>query len=131
MMTDPIAEMLARIRNGLMVKHAKVKVKSSKMTKELSKILKKTGYIVDSAEDNSEKFESLVLTMKYTEAGDPVIDGLRRISKPGLRIYSSSEELPRVRGGLGIAIVSTSRGVMTCSEARKIGIGGEIICHIW
>lgn len=131
MMTDPIADMLARIRNGLMVGHEKVTIKSSKMAKQLSLILKKNGFIEDFAEEKSGQFGSLVLKMKYDESGEPVVEGLRRVSKPGLRIYSSKAELPKVRGGLGIAVVSTSKGVMTCHEARKLGIGGEIVCYVW
>jgi small subunit ribosomal protein S8 len=130
MMTDPIADMLARIRNGLMIGHANVRVRSSKMAQGIAQILKQRGFIEDFALELEEGRQNLVLKMKYDEAG-PVIEGLRRISKPGLRIYSSKEELPKVRGGLGIAIVSTSRGLMTCGDARKLGVGGEVLCHVW
>lgn len=131
MMTDPIADMLARIRNGLMVGHDKVAVRSSKMAERIAGILKKTGFVEDFALEESADSKRLVLQMKYDESGEPVIEGLKRVSRPGLRIYSSKSELPRVRGGLGMAIVSTSRGVMTCEEARKMGVGGEVLCHVW
>ncbi len=131
MMTDPIADMLSRIRNGLMVGHEKVTVKSSKMAQRLARILKQTGFIEDFDVGRVEHRESLVLKMKYDNGGDPVIEGLRRVSRPGLRVYSAKDELPSVRGGLGIAVVSTSKGVMTCHEAKKLGIGGEVLCFVW
>jgi small subunit ribosomal protein S8 len=131
MMTDPIADMLSRIRNGLMVGHEKVTVHSSKMAQRLAHILKQTGFIEDFAVGRVEHRESLVLKMKYDNDGVAVIEGLKRVSRPGLRIYSAKDELPSVRGGLGIAVVSTSKGVMTCHEAKKLGIGGEILCYVW
>ena len=131
MMTDPIADMLARIRNGLMIGREQVAVRSSKISFRIADILKQKGFIEDYAKEQSKDETSLVLKMKYDAQGAPVIEGLKRISKPGLRIYTSKSELPSVRGGLGIAIVSTSKGLMTCQEAKKLGVGGEVVCHVW
>ncbi len=127
MMTDPISDFLARIRNALMVRHEEVRLKSSRMTERVLGILKQRGFIHDFGFDES----GIVVKLKYDAAGEPVIEGLARTSKPGLRVYAGKAEIPSVRGGLGVAIVSTSRGVMTGVDAKKQGIGGEVICTVW
>ena len=129
--TDPIADMLTRIRNAGTAKHETVDVPASKMKKAIVEILLNEGYIksVDYVEDGHQG--SMKITLKYVEGKQPVIAGLKRISKPGLRVYASCEELPRVLGGLGIAIISTSKGLMTDKEARKNAIGGEVLAYIW
>ena len=131
MTTDPIADMLTRIRNAQVVKKDSVTLECSNMKKAIADILFEEGYIssVEVVEDGA--FKNLVIKLKYGPKGEKVITGLKRISKPGLRIYASSEELPKVLGGLGIAIVSTSKGVMTDKNARKLGIGGEVLAYIW
>ena len=130
-MTDPIADMLTRIRNALIVKHASVEVPASNMKKAIAKILLDEGYIAayDVVEDGVQG--KIVIELKYGPKGEKVINGLKRVSKPGLRIYAGCEELPKVLGGLGIVIVSTSKGVMTDKEARKLGIGGEVLAYVW
>ena len=130
MMQDPIADMLTRIRNANALKHETVKVPSSKMKLEIAKILKEEGFIVDYKVKGETKKE-LTITLKYAEDGTRVISGLRKISKPGLRVTVSCEKLPRVLKGLGIAIISTSQGVMTDAKARTLGIGGEVIAYVW
>ena len=128
---DPIADMLTRIRNAQVAKHESVLVPSSNTKKSIAKILLNEGYIksVDYVEDGHQG--SMKITLKYVERKQPVIAGLKRISKPGLRVYASCEELPKVLGGLGIAIISTSKGLMTDKEARKNAIGGEVLAYIW
>ena len=130
-MTDTIADMLTRIRNALVVKHETVEVPASNIKKEIAKILLQEGYITsyEVVEDGVQG--KIVITLKYGPNGEKVISGLKRISKPGLRIYAGCDELPRVLGGLGIVIVSTSKGVMTDREARKLGIGGEVLAYVW
>ena len=130
-MTDPIADMLTRIRNANIVKHETVDVPASNMKKELSRILLEEGFIrgYDVIEDGKQGI--IRIQLKYGQTGERVISGLKRISKPGLRIYASKEELPRVLNGLGIAIISTPKGVMTDKEARKANVGGEVIAYIW
>ena len=130
MMSDPIADMLTRIRNANALKHETVKMPSSKMKVEIAKILKEEGFIVDYKVRGDVKKE-LTISLKYTEDGTRVISGLKKISKPGLRVNVSCEKLPRVLRGLGIAIISTSQGVMTDAKARTLGIGGEVIAYIW
>ena len=130
MMSDPIADMLTRIRNANALKHESVKMPSSKMKVEIAKILKDEGFIVDYKIKGDVKKE-LTISLKYTEDGTRVISGLKKISKPGLRVNVSCEKLPRVLRGLGIAIISTSQGVMTDAKARTLGIGGEVIAYIW
>ncbi|MBL4818216.1 MAG: 30S ribosomal protein S8 [Deltaproteobacteria bacterium] len=127
MMTDPISDLLARIRNALMMKHEDVKIRPSRMGERVLGIMKQRGFIEDYSSDD----KALNVRLKYDAAGMPVIEGLRRVSKPGLRVYSGKAEIPSVQGGLGVAIVSTSRGLMTGSDAKKQGIGGEVICSIW
>ena len=130
-MTDTIADMLTRIRNALVVKHENVEVPASKIKKEIARILLQEGYITsyDVVEDGVQG--KIVITLKYGPNGERVISGLKRISKPGLRIYTGCDELPKVLGGLGIAIISTSKGVMTDKEARKSNHGGEVLAYIW
>jgi len=131
MYTDPIADMLTRIRNANMVSHETVEMPSSKLKIELAKLLKEEGYIVDYSTKESGKFTFLSVVLKYDEKRKPVITNLKRISKPGLRSYCKSKNLPKVFGGLGIAIVSTSKGLLTDRRARKENIGGEILCYVW
>ena len=128
---DPIADMLTRIRNGLIARHDSVTVPSSNMKKAIAKILLDEGYIksVDYVDDGVQG--QIKIALKYVQGKESVIKGLKRISKPGLRVYARSSEIPKVLGGLGIAIVSTSKGVMTDKEARNAGIGGEVLAYIW
>jgi len=128
--TDPIADMLTRIRNGLLARHAQITVPASRMKLEIARILKAEGFITDFQVDKDHP-EVMRIQLRYGDRKEGIITGLRRISRPGLRIYARREGLPRVRGGLGMAILSTSRGVMTDREARKAGIGGEVLCFIW
>ena len=130
-MTDPIADMLTRIRNALVQKHDVVSMPLSKEKKAIAKILKEEGFITDYAVEGDGQFKELTITLKYTEDKQRVITGLRRISKPGLRVYAHADELPRVLNGLGIAIISTSNGVMTDREARKQHVGGEVLAYVW
>ncbi len=131
-MSDPIADMLTRIRNANMRKHETVDVPSSKMKLAIADILVNEGYIVKYDLVDNGKFKDIRITLKYTPDGTKrIISGLRRISKPGLRVYAGKEDMPKVLGGLGIAIVSTNEGVMTDKEARKKGIGGEVLCFVW
>ena len=131
MMNDPIADMLTRIRNAQVARHDTVTIPASNMKKAIAKILLDEGYIKSVENVNDGLQGSIKITLKYLDKKQPVIVGLRRISNPGLRVYATCEELPKVLGGLGIAIVSTSRGVMTDRAARKENIGGEVLCYIW
>ena len=131
MYTDPIADMLTRIRNANIVSHEQVEMPSSKLKVELAKVLKEEGYITDYTEKEVGKFKVLSITLKYDQANKPVISNLKRISKTGLRVYSKAKDLPQVFGGLGIAIISTSKGLMTDRRARKENLGGEVICYVW
>ena len=131
-MSDPIADMLTRIRNANTAKHDSVDVPASKMKIAIANILLDEGYIAkyDLVEDGN--FQTIHITLKYgADKNEKVISGLKRISKPGLRVYASTEELPRVLGGLGTAIISTNKGVVTDKEARKLGVGGEVLCYVW
>lgn len=130
-MTDPIADMLTRIRNATMVYHDSVDIPSSKMKLSVAEILKNEGYIREYNHIRDDKQGILRIYLKYGPNREKVIGGLKRISKPGLRVYAGKEELPRVLGGLGIAIVSTSKGLMTDRQARREGIGGEVVCYVW
>ena len=130
-MTDPIADMLSRIRNGLQARHESVDVTPySKVKVEIAKILKSEGYISNYATEGEGIEKQLVITLKYAE-GPSVISGIKRISKPGLRVYAKGNEIPKVLNGLGIAIISTSEGMMTDKEARKKHIGGEVVAYVW
>ena len=128
---DPIADMLTRIRNGLIARHDSVTMPASNMKKAIAKILLDEGYIksVDYMDDGIQG--QIKVTLKYVQGKESVIKGLKRISKPGLRVYARNDEIPKVLGGLGIAIVSTSKGVMTDKEARNAGVGGEVLAYIW
>lgn len=130
-MTDPIADMLTRIRNANMVRHASVEVPASNMKKTIAQILSDEGFIKGFEVIEDDKQGTIKITMKYDENKDRVITGLKRISKPGLRVYAKRNEVPRVLGGLGIAIISTSHGIMSDKQARKEGLGGEVICYVW
>lgn len=130
-MTDPISDFLTRIRNGLAAGQEQVLAPFSKMKAELSRILQEEGYIWGYEVDTSGAHPKLKLKLKYTEDNTPVIRTLKRVSSPGLRQYVSSDEIPRVLGGLGIAILSTSRGIMTGARARKAKVGGEVLAFIW
>ena len=131
LMNDPIADMLTRVRNALIARHDTVTLPASNMKKAIAKIMLDEGYVksVDYIDDGLQGQIKIVL--KYAEGKQSVIKGLKRISKPGLRVYARTEELPKVLGGLGIAIISTSKGVMTDKEARKAGVGGEVLAYIW
>jgi small subunit ribosomal protein S8 len=130
-MSDPIADMLTRIRNANIVRHEKVEIPASKTKKEIAEILKREGFIRDAeyVQDNNRGIIRIFL--KYGPNQERVITGLKRISKPGLRVYTKSQEVPKVLGGLGIAILSTSNGVLTDKEARQQNAGGEVICYVW
>ncbi|MBR6700221.1 MAG: 30S ribosomal protein S8 [Firmicutes bacterium] len=130
-MTDPIADMLTRIRNANMVGHESVDVPASKMKKSIAEILLKEGYIkgYDVIEDNKQGI--IRIQMKYGQNKEKVITGIKKISKPGLKVYAKRDEIPKVLGGLGVAIISTSKGVITDKEARKENVGGEVICYVW
>ena len=128
--TDPIADMLTRIRNANSAKHKTVDIPASKMKTAIAEILFKEGYIKSFEIINNETQGIIRITLKYDEKGNRVIDGIKRISKPGLRVYAGKEELPKVLNGLGIAIVSTSKGLKTDKEAREAGIGGEVLAYI-
>jgi len=129
--TDAIADMLTRIRNAISAKHDTVEIPASKMKKSIAQILADEGYIKSFTVTEDGKQGIIRITLRYGENKTPVIQGLRRVSKPGLRIYSSVEDMPKVMKGLGIAIVSTSQGVMTDRQARKSGAGGEVLAFIW
>ncbi len=130
-MTDPIADMLTRIRNANNAKHQQVTMPSSNIKKAIAAILLEEGYIKDVKYVEDDKQGIIEITLKYGEDNSKVISGLKRISKPGLRIYASKDEVPKVLNGLGVAIISTSRGIMTDKQARKTNIGGEVLCYVW
>ena len=131
-MTDPIADMLTRIRNANTAKHDTVDDPSSKMKLAIAKILLDEGYIKSYELVENGKFNDIRITLKYgASKNEKIISGLQRISKPGLRVYANKEELPKVLGGLGVAIISTNKGVITDKEARKLGVGGEVLCFVW
>lgn len=130
-MTDPIADMLTRIRNANAALHETVEIPSSKMKAAVLEILKEEGFVKSVETVENGKHTNLKVTLKYSSNNEKVITGIKRISKPGLRVYAKKEELPRVLGGLGIAIISTSKGVMSDKQARKEGLGGEVIAYVW
>ena len=132
-MTDPIADMLTRIRNGNVAYHDEIRMPSSKLKEALAAILQREGYIegFDVAQTPGKPSQTLTVRMKYSPERERTISGIQRVSKPGLRVYRGATELPRVLGGLGVAVLSTSRGLLTDREARKAGIGGEILCFVW
>jgi len=129
---DTIADMLTRIRNANLARHQTTEVPSTKMTRSIAKVLKDEGFIADFEEVGEGVKRNLVIALKYRGKGKrPIINTLRRISKPGFRVYSNRKDLPRVLGGIGIAIISTSSGIMTDREARRTGLGGEVLCYVW
>ncbi len=130
-MTDPIADMLTRIRNANNAKHTKVTIPSSNVKKAIAGILMEEGYIKEVSHIDDNKQGIIEITLKYGENDSKVISGIKRISKPGLRIYASKDEIPKVLNGLGIAIISTSKGIMTDKNARKTNVGGEVLCYVW
>ncbi len=130
-LTDPIADMLTRIRNANMAEKKIVQMPHSKMKSELARLLKSEGFIKDYTMENKDGKSVLNLFLKYTVEREPIIQGLRRISKPSCRKYVTAGEVPRVLGGIGVALLSTSSGVMTDNEARKQNVGGEVLCYIW
>ena len=129
--TDTIADMLSRIRNANQMRYEEVKVPASNVKSEIARILKEEGFIKDYKLEKDNVQGTLVLNLKYTDKRERVITGLKRISKPGLRVYAKNDEIPMVLNGLGIAIISTSKGIMTDKEARKQNIGGEVLAYIW
>ncbi len=131
MVSDPVADLLTRIRNANLARHEKVTLPSSKLKVEIARLLQDEGYIegFDVAQDG--KFQSLTITLKYSDSRERVIKGLKRISKPGRRIYAKHDRLPKVLGGLGTAILSTPTGVITSRQAAERGIGGEVLCFVW
>lgn len=129
--TDPIADMLTRIRNSLMAGHDNVKVPSSRMKLAIARILKEEGFITDYELIKGKPHHDINIQLRYLEGNKPAISGLKRVSKPGLRVYVQKREIPRVFGGLGIAIVSTSRGVKTGQQAWRQSSGGELLCYVW
>ena len=131
MVTDPIADMLTRIRNALLARHDFTLVPSSRMKLAIAKILREEGFIHDYEVLKGKPQRVIKVHLKYTEKKEPVLNGLKRVSKPGLRIYVQRKEIPRVYGGLGIAILSTPRGVMVGQKAWREGVGGELLCYIW
>ncbi len=131
MMTDPIADMLTRIRNASKAKHEKVDIPSSKLKIEIAKILKDEGYVKNVKLVKDRRQGLIRVYLKYTEDEMPVIQGLKRISRPGCRVYTGNAEIPKVMGGLGVAILSTPKGIQTGKQAKKDNVGGEVVCHIW
>ena len=129
---DTISDMLTRIRNACMVRHQTTNIPSTKMTRNIAKVLKEEGFIGEFEEVDEGVKKHLVVSLKYKGKNrQPIIKAMKRVSKPGLRVYSNCKELPRVLGGIGIAIISTSQGIMTDREARRQGIGGEVLCYVW
>ncbi len=131
MQTDPVSDYLTRLRNALAAEHEEVEIPNSNLKRELSRILKEQGYITDFAVEPAKVGEVIKLKLKYTEDRAPVIQGIKRISRPGRRRYVNHSQVPRVQGGMGTAIVSTSTGVMTGHDAKRNGVGGEVVAYIW
>ena len=129
--SDPIADMLTRVRNASRARHTEVVVPASRTKREIARILKDEGFIAEIAEERAGPSQVLRLTLRYVDGKVPVVSGLKRVSKPGLRVYASKTEIPRVLGGLGIVIVSTSHGIMTGAQARKAQLGGEVLAYVW
>jgi small subunit ribosomal protein S8 len=131
MMTDPIADMLARVRNANKAMHASTSMPTSKIKEEIARILKEEGYIKDFRVEKGEAFDTLVVDLKFGRNRQRVLSDLKRVSKPGRRVYARKDRLPRVLGGMGVAILSTSTGIVTARTAQERGIGGEVICFVW
>lgn len=130
-MTDPISDMLTRIRNGIQSHHERVEVPTSKLKVEIARILKSEGFISNYKLVEDQGRPSLRIYLKYSPEGEPVIHGIERISRPGRRVYRTKSDIPRVLGGLGLSIVSTSRGILSGAEALRTGVGGEVLCQVW
>jgi small subunit ribosomal protein S8 len=135
MLTDPISDMLTRIRNAALARHDRVRIPASRLKRTIADVLKSEGYVADVAletpSDDGASHEVLTLTLKYGRVRAPAIEGIRRVSRPGRRIYVRAQEIPQVRSGLGIAVLSTSRGIMSDRQARQAGVGGELLCEVW
>jgi small subunit ribosomal protein S8 len=131
MNTDPIADMLTRIRNAVMARHGSVAMPASKVKSEIAKILKDEGYVKNYTLEPKKPQGIIKIELKYAEKGTPILLGLKRVSKPGIRIYASKDKIPRVYGGMGISIVSTPQGIMTGDNAKRKGVGGEVLCYVW
>lgn len=130
-MTDPIADMLSRIRNGMGARHDSINMPASKLKREIARILQQEGFIAD-YEMVEEGYQGVLkIKLKYTEDGEPIIHGIERVSRPGRRVYRGKAEIPQVLDGLGVSIVSTSRGVLSGTEASRTGVGGEVLCQVW
>jgi len=130
-MTDPVSDLLTRIRNATAVRHDRMDIPASKMKLEIAKILKQEGYIRTFKMIEEGPQGIIRIYLKYADDGEPVIHGLRRVSKPGIRVYRGAGDLPKVRNGLGVAVISTNRGVVTDEQARSLQVGGEVLCEIW
>lgn len=131
MMTDPISDMLARIRNGALARHDRIEMPHSNLKKHVAEVLKAEGYVDDVRESDGEGKKTLTVVLRYGRGKDSAIDGVRRVSAPGRRVYVRYDRIPRVRSGMGISILSTSRGVMTDRQAREQKVGGELLCEVW
>ncbi|MCG8587965.1 MAG: 30S ribosomal protein S8 [Proteobacteria bacterium] len=131
MMTDPLADMLTRIRNAGHARHAEARCPKSKLRLAVAKVLQQEGFLADVREDDGQKHPELVLSIRYASAGKNIIDGLRRVSRPGRRVYVGAESIPKVRNGLGMSVLSTSRGVLCDRDARAAKVGGEVLCEVW
>ncbi|WP_447973050.1 30S ribosomal protein S8 [Nitrospira sp. Kam-Ns4a] len=131
MVTDPIADLLVRIQNASMRGHESLVVPASRLKAEVLRILKAEGFIADYERTETGGHPALLVRLRYVGEGQPIITGMRRISKPGRRVYVGRRAIPQVRGGMGVAILSTSKGVMTDQESRRAGLGGEVLCHVW
>ncbi len=131
MLTDPVADMLARIRNANKALHERVEMPTSRLKEQIARILKEEGYITDYRVQTGESFDTLVIQLKYGRSRERVITDLKRVSKPGRRVYARKDRLPRVLGGMGVAILSTSNGLVTSRTAEEKGIGGEVVCFVW
>lgn len=131
MMTDPISDMLTRIRNGALARHDRVEMPHSKLKEHVGRVLKSEGFVDDVRVSEGEGARTLTIVLRYTRDKSSAIDGIRRVSAPGRRVYVRHDHIPRVRSGLGMSILSTSRGVMTDKDARRQGVGGELLCEVW
>ena len=131
MVSDPVADLLARLRNANLARHERVTLPSSKLNVEIARLLQEEGYVEGYAVTQEGRFKQLTITLKYSESRERVISGVKRISKPGRRVYAKHDRLPKVLGGLGTAILSTPTGVITSREAAERGIGGEVLCFVW
>jgi small subunit ribosomal protein S8 len=131
MMTDPISDMLARIRNGALARHDRIEMPHSNLKKDIAEVLKSEGFVDDVRESDGEGKKTLTLVLRYGRGKDSAIDGVRRVSAPGRRVYVRYDRIPRVRSGMGISILSTSRGVITDRQAREQKVGGELLCEVW